>query len=166
MKNRQGVCRQRGFSLVELLVALAIGLIVALGAGQLFLVGLKNFRQVELIGNRQTTFMFAADMLIRDIRRADKGSFEIGNRPVSLTMSTEDGPFRYYLNNSQGEWSLYIAESGGNPQPLIGGFMDSESLLIKELEEGFFQIRFVLEGEGAPITFHAMNRATAMEGDT
>ncbi|WP_438584008.1 PilW family protein, partial [Billgrantia desiderata] len=62
--------RQAGFTLIELMVALVIGLIIILGAGQLFLMGFQTFRQIELLSNKQAALTFATETLIRDIRRA------------------------------------------------------------------------------------------------
>ena len=42
--------RNNGFSLVELMVALVVGLIIILGAGQLFLTVFQTSRQVETLG--------------------------------------------------------------------------------------------------------------------
>ncbi|RUA22878.1 prepilin-type N-terminal cleavage/methylation domain-containing protein [Billgrantia gudaonensis] len=60
----------RGFSLVELMVALLIGLVIILGAGSCFSRG-SEFQKVERVEDKQAALMFAADVLIRDIRRAD-----------------------------------------------------------------------------------------------
>lgn len=66
-----------GFSLVELMVAMAIGLVVILGAGQLFIVVAEQFREVQRLTMRQSTVQVAADVLTRDIRRA--GSVRLHN---------------------------------------------------------------------------------------
>ena len=67
----RGFCPlQKGFSLVELMVALIIGLVIILGAGQLFLTGFINFRQVQLLGEKQSALTYATETLVRDIRRA------------------------------------------------------------------------------------------------
>lgn len=59
-----------GFTLVELMVAMAVSLVVLLGAGQLFLVISEQFREVQRLTMRQSTVQVAADVLARDIRRA------------------------------------------------------------------------------------------------
>ena len=62
--------RLSGFSLVELMVAMVIGLVILLGAGQLFLTTVQNFRTVGHLSAVQGTVQFASDVLVRDFRRA------------------------------------------------------------------------------------------------
>ncbi|MBD3897938.1 prepilin-type N-terminal cleavage/methylation domain-containing protein [Halomonas sp. ML-15] len=62
--------RNRGFSLVELMVAMVIGLIIVLGAGQLFLTVFQTNRQVELLSEKQAAVNFAVESILRDVRRA------------------------------------------------------------------------------------------------
>jgi type IV pilus assembly protein PilW len=76
MMRRYGCCSQQGFSLVELMVALVIGLIITLGAGQLFLMGLQSFRQVEQLSERQQSLRFLSDVMSLDIRTASSVSGE------------------------------------------------------------------------------------------
>jgi|SRR5690554_2428757 len=70
--------RLSGFSLVELMVAMFIGLVILLGAGQLFLTTVQNFRTVGHLSAVQGTVQFAADVLVRDFRRAGKVSSDSG----------------------------------------------------------------------------------------
>lgn len=76
---------QQGFGLVELMVALVIGLIIILGAGQLFLTVFQTNRQVETLSEKQAAVNFAVDSLLRDIRRADDVDWDSGN--LTLTVS-------------------------------------------------------------------------------
>ncbi|QTP56412.1 prepilin-type N-terminal cleavage/methylation domain-containing protein [Billgrantia sulfidoxydans] len=88
--------QQSGFTLIELMVALVIGLIIILGAGQLFLMGFQTFRQTELLGNKQAALTFATETLIRDIRRANVD-------PVSgpeISFSDADGELRIEFSNN------------------------------------------------------------------
>lgn len=62
--------RHAGFSLVELLVAMVIGLVIMLGAGRIFLTVLQTSRHVEMLGEKQAAVNLVAEMLLRDIRRA------------------------------------------------------------------------------------------------
>ncbi|MDR5892241.1 PilW family protein [Halomonas mongoliensis] len=62
--------RNAGFSLVELMVAMVIGLIIILGAGQLFLTVFQTNRQVEALSEKQAAVNFAVETLLRDVRRA------------------------------------------------------------------------------------------------
>ncbi|WP_277950336.1 prepilin-type N-terminal cleavage/methylation domain-containing protein [Halomonas sp. YLGW01] len=137
--------RQSGFSLVELMIAMVIGLIIVLGAGQLFLVGVQNFRQVELLGNKQAALTFSAEMVVRDIRRADNStiSWDESADPHTLSLeflsvSNADGcspgksvKRHYYVSDgaavsSLEGWSLMLDQQCGSAsattEPLVTGF--------------------------------------------
>ncbi|MDC6673895.1 prepilin-type N-terminal cleavage/methylation domain-containing protein, partial [Leclercia adecarboxylata] len=60
--------RQTGFTLVELMVAMAIGSIIILGAGQLFLSSFQTFRTVNELSRKQETVIFAANSLVNAYR--------------------------------------------------------------------------------------------------
>lgn len=60
----------KGFTLVEMMVALAIGLFVVAGAVQLFGVTKRNFDELELLSKRQQDIMFISDVISFDIRTA------------------------------------------------------------------------------------------------
>jgi prepilin-type N-terminal cleavage/methylation domain-containing protein len=68
--------KQSGFSLVELMVALLIGLLVSLGAYQVFLVSLNSFSRLEKLSRIQESLRFLPDTLAVDIRSADSISRE------------------------------------------------------------------------------------------
>lgn len=60
----------QGFSLVELMVALLVGLIIMLGATQLFITGKLSYNRVELLAERQEALRFLTDVISLDIRTA------------------------------------------------------------------------------------------------
>lgn len=62
--------RHAGFSLIELLVAMVIGLVIMLGAGRIFLTVLQTSRHVETLGEKQAAVNLVTETLLRDIRRA------------------------------------------------------------------------------------------------
>lgn len=142
--------RQSGFTLIELMVALVIGLIIILGAGQLFLMGFQTFRQTELLGNKQAALTFATESLIRDIRRANLDpatnkpaiSFTAGELTVEFKNNDDTGEcsdgntvIRVYrlsddaVSANEG-WSLDMGQkcgvvpSGSDFEPLVTGFSD------------------------------------------
>lgn len=49
---------QQGFSLVELMVAMAIGTVIILGAGQLFLITFQTFKTVDELSRKQESLIF------------------------------------------------------------------------------------------------------------
>ncbi len=143
--------RQAGFSLVELMVALVIGLIIVLGAGQLFLTGIQSFRQVELLGNKQAALTFAADTLIRDIRRGNNNGITWNDPVLSVEFTDKSGMdgcpgevvTREYsvsensVSDTEG-WSLRMRQrcndGWSQHEPLVTGF-GQDGLLI-EAEDG------------------------------
>ncbi|WP_399498923.1 PilW family protein [Streptomyces sp. P17] len=50
--------RQSGFTLVELMVAMAIGTLITLGAGQLFLTTFQTFKKVDELSRKQESLVF------------------------------------------------------------------------------------------------------------
>ena len=62
--------REKGFSLIELLVALAIGLLVTLVVMQAYLSGLGTQRAQTDLGRAQESSRFAFDLLARSLRKA------------------------------------------------------------------------------------------------
>jgi len=60
----------RGFSIVELMVALVITLVLLSGIGQIFLSSKKSFTIQETLARQQENGRFAIDMIAQDLRRA------------------------------------------------------------------------------------------------
>jgi type IV pilus assembly protein PilW len=60
----------RGFSLVELMVALVITLILLAGIGQIFLSSKKSFTIQDSLGRMQENGRYAMETLTQDVRRA------------------------------------------------------------------------------------------------
>jgi type IV pilus assembly protein PilW len=66
---------ERGFSLIELMVSMGIGLIVLLAATQLFIANQVNFNFQRGTADVQTGGRFATDMVVRDIRTSGLAIF-------------------------------------------------------------------------------------------
>ena len=63
---------QRGLSLVELMVALVIGLVLTAGIIQVFLANQTAYREGQRIAQLQEELGFAVDFMVRDIRGASR----------------------------------------------------------------------------------------------
>ena len=72
MRQRQG-----GFTLVELMVAMAIGTVIILGAGQLFLTTFQTFQTVDKVSRKQETLIFAVSTLAEAGRKGNIGNYAI-----------------------------------------------------------------------------------------
>lgn len=68
---------QRGFSLVEMLVAMAIGTVITLAAGQLLLTTFQTFQTVDKISRKQEALIFAVSMLTEAGRKGNIGNYAI-----------------------------------------------------------------------------------------
>lgn len=82
---------QRGISLLELMIAMALGLIVVLGVTRVFISSKQGYRIQESTGRLQENARFAMDVLAREIRHADFWGGIDGNainRHSSLTATT------------------------------------------------------------------------------
>ncbi len=63
--------RVRGLSLLELMIAMTLGLVVVLGVTTVFLGSKQGYRMQESTGRLQENARFAMDLLSREIRHAD-----------------------------------------------------------------------------------------------
>ncbi|WP_447044405.1 PilW family protein [Vreelandella sp. H-I2] len=69
--------RQHGFTLVELMVAMTIGTVIILGAGQLFLTTFQTFQTVDKVSRKQETLIFAVSTLTEAGRKGEIGDYAI-----------------------------------------------------------------------------------------
>lgn len=148
----------RGFTLVELMVALAIGLIISLAAGQLFLNGLRNFQKIEELSDRQAALTFVSDVLLNDIRRADLSSGCGSGETLAFWV---DGVCHVYTL-ANGTLRLSV---NGDTQPMVNGVVALERLVEGAAGcamVGYYCLVMRLEGEARPIRWHVMNRTLAV----
>ncbi|RTR01456.1 PilW family protein [Halomonas nitroreducens] len=80
--HRSKSTSQRGFSLVELMVALVVGLLITLGAFQLFLTGKQAFNHELAMAERQASLRFLVDSISYNIRSASYTDFVDGEGNV------------------------------------------------------------------------------------
>lgn len=139
--------RQAGFSLVEMMVAMVLGLLVILGAGQLFLTGLQSFRLVEHLNRVQEVVSYVNNVIGYELRQASAGTgpvesgstavVETSNRllirfPPSIGASykpycpsgTSEMPAIEYDFHSESGSIRVAATCDGNvvaPQPVVSG---------------------------------------------
>ncbi|WP_416138245.1 PilW family protein [Halomonas sp. HK25] len=69
-----GLRRQSGFTLVELMVALVLGLLVVFGATQLFLTSSQAFRSIEDINKRQEVVSYISNIIGYEVRISGAGT--------------------------------------------------------------------------------------------
>ena len=95
--------RSQGFTLVELMVALVLGLIVTGAALAMFLTNQRVYTTTESLGRVQENVRTAYELMARDIRESAGNPCEAGlptvnvlNSPASNWWSTMDGGVRGY----------------------------------------------------------------------
>lgn len=163
---------QAGFTLVETMISLVIGLLVVLGVTRVFIGGLESFEQVEILGEKQATISFASNMIIEDIRRADDIVSEDNNDLLTLILDSSDYcpekiEKRIYRLAADDSETLRLERRCSNKsdtEPLASGFFDN-GFVAEELAEGYWKITFMLsdgaqQGAVETVTFRAMNRST------
>ena len=98
----------RGFSLVELMIALLIGLIVVGSAGSIYMANRRAYAATEVLGRVQESSRVAFELMARDIREADAranlivGRVGVGDPRSRWGSCTHDGDLRY-------SWRLVMA---------------------------------------------------------
>lgn len=182
---RMGDGHQQGFTLIELMVSLVIGLIIILGASQLFIASRESFDRIEILAERQQSLRFLSDSISLDVRTADSGRMVVSGAGSTLTLTyTENRENDPYCTAGQKLTGLvYQFESSENtlklspecdsvalgPQPLVSG------VELVRFNEGFIQgsrafidvtLRFSPLGEESAllreVSFMATNRAMAI----
>lgn len=98
---------QKGFTLVELMVAMAIGTIIILGAGQLFLTTFQTFRTVDELSRKQESLIFTVNTLIEAGRKGKMSDYEI--RPDERDSNGETHYYCVLQNVSESQPAVDLA---------------------------------------------------------
>lgn len=86
---------QRGASLIEMMVGLTVGLIVVAGAVSLFAAQLSGTRRTMLEARVNQDMRSAADLVVRDLRRASYWQNALdGTRAIGSGSTTTPNPYR------------------------------------------------------------------------
>jgi len=135
--------RARGVTLIELLVAVVIGLILTAGVTQIFISSQSTYRFQESLSRVQETGRFALGTVARDLRNADfRGCGGRSTEPSNLQNLLDDGNptgadfFREAVMGftEDGGWSPALpgAISGATPAP----DSDSDVLRVRSARGG------------------------------
>lgn len=92
MSGRSRFSRTRGFSLIELMIAMLLGLIVISGVTSVFLAAQETYRSNEALGDVQDSSRIAFELISRDVRDA------------GLTACNNNGRVANVLNNKATDW--------------------------------------------------------------
>ncbi len=112
---------QRGFTLVELMIALVLGLLVIAGVGSVFIANKDAYRTNEALSQVQDASRTSFEFLARDIREA--GSNPCGAASVESILDSGGDDLLYDLSPLMG-WDdasdVSSLPSSGNGQPVSG----------------------------------------------
>lgn len=117
--NTLGRSVQRGMSLVELMIAMTVGLIALAGVGYLYLESRQAFRSIDNLSRMQETARYAMEILSRDLRMA--GYRGCASSSVSLTNTLNNAAAFGYdfgtpingFDASGGGWSPSLPSGAG-----------------------------------------------------
>lgn len=140
---------QRGASLVELLVALVLGLAVLVGLASVYVAAKQSFRFQETSGRLQEDAVFALEMIAKDLRMAGFA----GCRGVDVAT----GPIYY---PTLGLATAPTAITGPNPLATV------ESGNAQVTAQPLTPYNFIRGFDSVPSTMFASGAAPASSGDT
>jgi len=110
MRNLGSAGARRGFTLVELLVGLIVGLLVLAGVHRIFVAGIKTQNTTSLQTEVNRKAQVAIDNMVSKLRG---GSEVLDASPGRIWFIDQDGKnCRYWL--SEGTLYRYLGESAGN----------------------------------------------------
>lgn len=115
---------QKGFTLIELIVALAIGLIVSAAALQLFTGGLITTKMQEASAELQDSGVFGVDYIARDIRLANFGNV---NNPVLDTTTPNGGIIFTSGDPASGKANLQLKDVSAELLTKSGGSSETSA---------------------------------------
>lgn len=146
---------QRGFTLVELMVAMVIGTIIILGAGQLFLTTFQTFQNVDKISRKQEALIFAVSTLGEAGR---KGGVEGSYKTVADERSSGSGSDYYCvlqdMDQNQPVVDLAQVDSLSDCPPLLASESDGAQTLTLLIGD----CRQDVQGSCDEITFTVTDR--------
>lgn len=97
---------QRGFTLIELMVSLALGLIIVAAAVMLFIAGQKSFALQQGAADIQDNANFALNYMAKDIRMANLNAVT-----ATMTASSANGGIVFSTTNLAGVASSAVSKS-------------------------------------------------------
>lgn len=113
-KHRQAI-RQQGFTLVEIMVAITIGLVMMAGIMQISMANKESSRLQRNMGYVQQNIRSAMDLLTRDIQQA--GFYDKTSPTANLTVPSAPSPIAPFLNvvpATVATGAAVTADGGGN----------------------------------------------------
>lgn len=136
MKNNLYKKNKKGFSLVEIIVYIALASILTIAVFRGLNVIISSYNQVKTIRQISNSAITVMDRMTREIKNstdivADESSF--GNESGVLTvMNDHNEPsttVKFYIDNSR----VYVSENGGDGEPLTDEGVSVSSLIFRSI---------------------------------
>lgn len=163
--------RSRGFSLVELMIALVVGLLITLGAFQLFVTSQKTFDHSLAVLERQEALRFIVDSLSYDIRSSSATDMLDASGVVlsddskitlnfvkdnSICDPVDEYTIQYY--QPDGSEAIYVKSACGSDD--ISGVASGDSIVLGIADVNFSYINF---GLGVRVTVTMVDELGRLE---
>ena len=146
--------RQKGFTLVELMVAMAIGTVIILGAGQLFLTTFQTFKTVDQISRKQESLIFIAQRITNEIRQNGPGRYtlrcELDHDSCNCTVADQEESGQPLISFLKDLPNGYLANQCGEQEHELGELVPGDAPL--------YRVKLPVEKNGEAIVFHVMER--------
>ena len=129
---------QQGFSLIEMMIAITIGLLLLAGLGTVYLGSRQTFRQQEALARMQEGARYAFEVMTLELRQAGyRGCAPKNNTYSSLAVSVPPDWF-----NDLATRPLVGYESGaGLPAVVTGGLANTDAVSVLRADEaGDFRV--------------------------
>ncbi len=108
--NRNLGARQRGFTLIELMVALLLGLLVVAAAGSIFMSNRRVYGASEAVNRIQENQRAAFELIARDIREAGMNPCSRFNAANPITVQITAPPAQFWERYANG---VFGGQDGG-----------------------------------------------------
>ena len=139
---------QAGVSLVELMIAITLGLVAVGAAMSIFLANRKSFALVEGLARVQENARFAVDMLSRDIREA--GNAVCGGNLPSVNIVPSGNAWATWGRGLVGDdWNSGFSAPTGDTAPIA----NTDSLLLWSASSGGTPVQITAHTPGASGSF-------------
>ncbi|MHA3103399.1 PilW family protein [Acinetobacter sp. ANC 3791] len=136
---------QRGFTLIELMVSLALGLIIVAAATMLFIAGQKSFALQQGASDIQDNANFALNYITKDIRMANLNAVT-----ATMTAGSANGGIVFSTTNLAGVASSTVSQSAVSNTSNVN--VGSDQLVIQYLPTSTQVTNGLFDCEGTQVT--------------
>lgn len=151
-KTRSHAARPHaGFSLVELMVAMALSLILLAGVMTIFASSRTTYETTDRLSRIQESGRFALDSIVRDLRSAGylgcskRADFTNALNGPATALNNFENPVQGF--DAQGTSWLPALDTDAAPSATPGGTIPGSDVLVVRLPRGDFEPVRVVEGE-------------------